>query len=158
MSYPEDEAVETWIDGVLQYSIVRTNSDDRHYCGYVRFPKRPLKEQGYDGVVTYVPVHGGVTFAREDADGMVYGFDCAHAGDERDPRVTDLTWLRAECGRLASGIVAAIGVEESYLLAGDASSRAAVIDEYHATLADRGINFELTDNFGAMINALTGSI
>jgi hypothetical protein len=82
VTYPEDKAGETWRDeGGVQYSIVR-HERLNHYCGYCRFIERPVREVGYKGILTYVPVHGGITYANEDEDGMVYGFDCAHAGDE----------------------------------------------------------------------------
>lgn len=30
------------------------------YCGYASFPKKPLpRTPGYDGMLTFVPVHGG---------------------------------------------------------------------------------------------------
>ena len=35
--------------------------------------------------------------------------------------------------------------------------RARVIDEYHELLSERGIVFDLNDNFGAMISVLGGS-
>lgn len=62
--YPEGSALAVWQHNELTCSIVRHGSG--HLCGYVRFPKRLLRERDYDGIVTYVPVHGGVTYSRED--------------------------------------------------------------------------------------------
>jgi len=36
--------------------------------GYAVFDKRPTIETGYNGLVGYVPVHGGITFMRECAE------------------------------------------------------------------------------------------
>ena len=81
MEYPESKALETWKHDDLVFSIVQ-HSTLNHYCGYVRFPKKPVREMGYNGILTYVPVHGGITFADSGKDGsMVYGFDCGHCDD-----------------------------------------------------------------------------
>jgi len=79
--YPECKAIVIWEKDGLVFSIVK-HSTLGHYCGYVRFPKRPVKEKEYGGILTYVPVHGGITYAKESEDGsIVYGFDCAHCDD-----------------------------------------------------------------------------
>jgi hypothetical protein len=156
--YPEDKAVKNWMTDGLTFSIADCRG--HHFCGYVRFPARPLKEPGYHGIASYVPVHGGITFAEQDPDGsMVYGFDCAHADDDENPVRRDMGWLMAECERMAEGIIEAAKVEDFYLLAeGDNDKRAAILDGYHAALASKGIAFDLSDNFGSMINALFGRL
>lgn len=167
--YPEEKALETWqVDG-LTCSIVRQRSG--HLCGYVRFPNRPLRENGYDGILTYVPVHGGITYAAQDDDGsMVYGFDCSHSGDAppieheseiglryRDP--TAHVWtedeVRPETERMARGIALAAKYEERYLLAAENEEKASTIDEFTAEL---GVPLDVSDNFGVMINVLGGKL
>lgn len=129
------------------------------YCGYCIFPKRPLIESGYDGIASYVPVHGGITLSDELADGqMVYGFDCAHAGDEDNPQVRDVEWLKAECQRMAAGILAAAGVEQDYLLARTNEAKAEVISRYHNAMSEIGIDFDLQNNFGALIKTVFGNL
>lgn len=156
MGYPEDDAVETWRQDGAVFSIVQVRRLG-HYCGYVRFPSRPTKEQGHKGILTYVPVHGGITYADEAEDGsMVYGFDCAHSGDDQDPKLKDLEWLRAECQHMAQAISIAVAYEDDYLLAPSNEVKADVLDQYHQRLAEEGIKFNLTDNFGAMINVMFG--
>ena len=129
-----------------------------HWCGYVRFPTRPLIEQGYSGIATYVPVHGGITFARQEGETMTYGFDCMHSGDETNPKLQDQNWLRAECERMALAIIQAGKFEQDYLLAATDEARSDVLTAYHNALEAEGILFDLRDNFGAMINVLFGSL
>ena len=155
--YPEKEATKTWEREGVTFSIAQMPLG--HYCGYCRFPKRPTIEEGYDGILAYVPVHGGLTYAESDADGtMVYGFDCAHSGDDENPERSDIDWLTAECERMAVGIAVAAEFEEAYLLARDGETRAATLDAYHDKMRETGAEFVLADNFGAMINVLCGQL
>jgi hypothetical protein len=131
--------------------------------GYVRFAKRPVREQGYDGILTYVPVHGGITYANADGKGMVYGFDCAHLGDEPDgdnwEQVNNYEWMRGECERMGMGVLLAATVEARYLLAPSSEEKGEIIDEYHRACALwGGGDFELTENFGAMLRVLGGDL
>ena len=158
-NYPESKAETTWERDGVTYSIVQGSGFMAHYCGYCRFAERPVKEQGYNGFLEYVPVHGGITYAGEDEDGMVYGFDCAHAGDEREPRCWNMAWLKAECEKMAAGILAVVPFEPRYLLAASNEDRAKIIDEYHEHMErEYEARFDLRDNFGAMLNALSGSL
>lgn len=157
MSYPEDSAEETWKADGATFSIVKHDYFGGTYCGYVRFPKRPTIEESYKGILTYVPVHGGITYAEENKDGMVYGFDCNHAYDASNPSLKDMDWLKAECHRMAKCISIAAAHEEEYLAASD-EGKADVIDAYHARLKEENIEFVFTDNFGAMINVLFGEL
>ena len=165
--YPEDYAEVVWEKDGITYSIVKSGMGHYcgharfmgHYCGYARFKERPLKEKEYDGIVTYVPVHGGITFARQDERGFTYGFDCAHAGDEYRPELKDIEWLKKECEKMAIGIKVAKEFEDRYLLAENNEKKAEIIDEYHAKLKEKhGIEFKLKDNFEAMLNALFGKL
>ena len=153
--YPESKAIKQWEKDGVSFSIIL----DRHHCGYCRFPERPTAEEGYNGILTYAPVHGGLTYAEQDEDGsMVYGFDCAHSGDDSRPELRDLDWLTAECEKMATAIKAAVSVEEGYLLSETEEEKAVVISSYHEALGQEGIDFELTDNFGAMINSMFGGL
>lgn len=155
MGYPEDKATETWEKDGIGYSIVQ-HSSYGHYCGYCRFPERPLIEEGYFGIATYVPVHGGITYAKQDVDGsMVYGFDCAHAEDDEKPETRDVEWLKAECERMAEAIKIAVRYESLYLKATNSEDRAFLIDEYCGEL-DGDYDFSL--NFEAMMNLLCGRL
>jgi len=155
MEFPENNAEKTWTKEGITYSIVSHKFG--HYCGYARFSKRPTKTDGYNGILTYVPVHGGITYARSGEGGsMVYGFDCNHAGDEGNPRLKSMDWICSECERMARAILATVSIEDEYLLAeGDNEKRADIIQKYHD---DLGIRFDVKNNFGAMINLISGSI
>ena len=130
-----------------------------HYCGYVVFPARFTVEDGYNGLLTYVPVHGGITFAEERADkSMAYGFDCNHCDDAGKDILRDRDWLVAECERMAIGIVAAKQCEQDYLLSADSEAKSAVIRKYHEHVSTLGADFDLQDNFGAMIRVFCGEL
>jgi hypothetical protein len=76
--------------------------------GYVAFPKRqaPSLPRSTGNIVQYIPVHGGVTWARKDSFMAVWGFDTMHATSEREPR-TDQDWIRANCWVLYRGLLLA---------------------------------------------------
>jgi len=156
MNYPESKAVETWEKDGLRYSLTRHDTMG-HFCGYARFPKRPTVEKGYGGILSYAPVHGGITYAHQDDDGMVYGFDCAHAGDEQDPLVKDPVWARAECERMGIAIQEAAKVEAEYLRNdGNNEARAALLDDYVARMTSAGCDEGF--NFGKAIRVMSGRL
>ena len=160
--YPDNMASNTWeytvqIEGqpitCRCYLITPTSS---HYCGYVRFKERPVKEESYGGLLTYVPVHGGLTYSREDQGGMVYGFDCAHLGDEENPWTRNLDWLRDQCQIMAEAILVATKFEDRYLLAeGNNEQRLKTITEYLESL---DTELDISNNFGVILNILSGSL
>ena len=98
--------VEYWICPSPSYAGPR-------YNGYVCFPKRPTQETGYNGLLTYVPVHGGITYAEADDTGMVYGFDTMHDRSEQYP-ITDPKWIKAQCEVMARGVLLAAELEPEY--------------------------------------------
>jgi len=161
--YPESMAVEVWTKDGLTFSVVQ-HPTMGHYCGYVRFPKRPVREQGYFGILTYVPVHGGITYAEESEDGsMVYGFDCAHLGDWSPYHPEGKQWtleeVKAEAEKMAEGIKCVAKYEKRYLECVTNECKAKVIDEYHKEMKERfGIKFDLKNNFGALLNLLGGEL
>ena len=152
--YPDSQAFEQWEhNGCVCYLLHTTMG---HNCGYVRFPKKPVKEDGYNGILTYVPVHGGITYAHSNEDGMVYGFDCAHSGDEDNPDVRDTSWLKGQCRLMVNSIALAAEFEDRYLLAtGDNAERAAIITEFEEKL---GTEVNMSNNFGVMLNVLCGRL
>lgn len=163
IKYPEDKVVKTWKKDNLVLSIVKHPSMG-HYCGYVRFTKRPVRELGYNGILTYVPVHGGITYANEDKDKtMVYGFDCSHYSDwgiyYQDGKKWSIEEVIEETERMAIAINLIKKYEKRYLRNITNKGKAKVVDEYHKELSDNyKINFDLQDNFGSMLNLLVGSI
>ena len=139
--------------------VIKQHTSLGHYCGYCTFPLRPVKEQGYRGILTYVPVHGGITLANNEEEEMTYGFDCMHCDDDANPLMKDINWLKAECERMALAIQVAAKYEDAYLEAKDSKEKASVLDEYHKELsAHSDIKFDLRDNFGAMLSVLGGEL
>ncbi|MEM3622796.1 MAG: hypothetical protein QXR76_03380 [Candidatus Bathyarchaeia archaeon] len=163
VEFPESKAVKVWRKGDLTFSIVK-HSTMGHYCGYVRFPKRPVREEGYEGILAYVPVHGGITYARQsEDDSMVYGFDCAHSEDWSETHPYGHKWTLEEVEKEAENMAIAIQVaakyERRYLRNYTNKGKAKVIDEYHRKLKEKhGITFNLHDNFLAMLNVLGGKL
>lgn len=152
-------AAKKWEKDGLLLALVRHPSLG-HFCGYVNFPKRPTIEQGYEGILTYVPVHGGITYAAEEKDGtFTYGFDCMHVDDDDDPRCADIDWLTRETELMATAIRVAATYEQRYLLAASNEDKAAVIDAMHKEMErDHEIRFSVTDNFGTMLRLFGGEL
>lgn len=150
MEYPESDATLRW----RNLSVVHT--DVGHYCGYCRLP-RLVAESGYDGLLRYVPVHGGITYAAESETGqMVYGFDCMHVGDETNPHWDDPMNVLKEARKMEFAIRIATFFEPLYLLPLGNKWKAHTIDAYHWACRWFGILFDLRDNFGAMLTVVLG--
>jgi len=157
--YPENKAIKVWKRHGCVLSVVHQDTTfTKHYCGYARFPKGPRFRVGYQGFGNYIVVHGGITYAKERPDGSyVYGFDCCHVEDDRNPKMSSINWLTQETENMAASIKIACLFEWLYIIAPWRGARVRVIDEYHRYLfRGRGIRFILWDNFGSMISALCG--
>lgn len=173
--FPENKAEQVWEEDGLKFSIVRVDAglppelmetfkDSQirmhHYNGYVRFPSRPFREKKYDGIVAYVPVHGGITLAEEDADGsMVYGFDTNHAGDkEREDDLDNQVWLIHECRKMGEAIRILRRYERRYKRR-SSLGRAKLLDGLSSRLGARlGGHIGPTMNFSVMVNMLSKKV
>lgn len=144
------------VEGVL-LGLIR-NDYNGNWNGYCVFKTRPTIEQGYNGILRYVPVHGWITLAHSGKDGsMIYGFDTAHSGDDNEPNYKDVEWMFREAERMAIAIQIATKYEERYLLARDNDGKLIVLQEFHKDLEEKfEIEFNLSDNFGAMIAIIFG--
>ena len=146
----------------MEFSLVRRNGIlGNYWCGYVSFPKRPVIEQGYEGILTYVPVHGGITFATEYKNGMTYGFDCGHYKDANNLDLQNIAYLADECIRMALAIKMAAKYEKRYLKCKDDNGKKVkIIEKYHLRLLKENLSdgdLDITDNFGAMMNTIFNS-
>jgi len=79
--------IEIWRENKM---VVRYARGDLSYlCGYVEFPKSQIPERWWDDFTAeglkYLSVHGGITHVATDETTVVFGFDCAHAGDDDRP-------------------------------------------------------------------------
>ena len=120
--------------------------------GYACFPTRPVVEPDYNGIIAYVPVHGGVTLAHEYSDGMVYGFDTLHYDSHNYPRF-EKEWIRDQIKVMIHGILVAAKVEKKYLLAKTEAKKAI----YAQKVQDVGDPVHQR-NFGVAINLLSGKL
>jgi hypothetical protein len=154
--WPDNIATDTWDVDDMRFYLVHTNGG--HYCGYVRFTERFMQEERYSGILTYVPVHGGITLAEEDDNGMIYGFDCAHLNDDHNPNTWSIPWLKAECEKMGLAIKVAKEFEADYLSSDDNEHRAKILDSYREKLVSMGIEYNLENNFGFMISMLGGQL
>jgi len=121
------------------------------YNGYVVFPKRHVKERGYNGILSYVPVHGGITYANYDKLGMVYGFDVLHFNSDAFPK-DDMKWTKKQCEIMIKGILKASEVEKIYRKGKSNEEKS----EYIQKVAD--VNHTNDIGFGAMLNLLSGKL
>lgn len=119
--------------------------------GYVVFKKRPVREQGYDGILAYVPVHGGITFCEQDGSEVMYGFDTVHYNSHEFPR-TDHEWIKQQILVMIYGIKIAAKVELRYLKAVTNKGKA----KWAQMVQD--IQPEQSKNFGVMLNLLSGQL
>lgn len=74
--------------------VVRYTTGCRTYlCGYAEFPRSEIPERWWDNYTAeglkYLRVHGGITFGDTDDTTVVFGLDCAHAGDGDRPELQD---------------------------------------------------------------------
>lgn len=125
------------------------------YSGYVCFKGRPVIEPDYEGILSYIPVFGGITYCHHDIIGSVYGFDTSHHGAERHP-IRDKEWTRSQIDIMSRGILYASSIEEAYLKAdGDNDTRAALLEPI-AALVDGPIHEKL--GMGGLIKLLWGEL
>lgn len=152
-------------------TVVKTSMG--HHCGYVRVAGNPFIEKSYNGFLVYIPVHGGLTYAEMDDDGtMVYGFDYNHS-DDMDLSSGEVFNIRTgkfnlkpqnpdeimvEARKLFVSLRLAIQYERRYEASQNPKDTARIIDQFHNELKKEGIIFNLTDNFGAMLNIVCGKI
>lgn len=84
--------IEIWRDNKM---VVRYVMRFRSYlCGYVEFPKSHIPELWWDDCsaegLKYLRIHGGITHVATDETTVVFGFDCAHAGDDDRPDLQNI--------------------------------------------------------------------
>jgi hypothetical protein len=140
------------VDGIeVEYWIVIAPMENT-LNGYALFKKRPVREQGYSGILTYVPVHGGITYAHEDESGMCYGFDTLHYDSKEYPR-KDEGWIKKQIRIMVRGILVAKKVEKNYLRCITNKGKA----KWAQMVQDVGEQKQ-RNNFGVCINLLSGQL
>ena len=121
------------------------------FNGYALFPKRPVREVGYAGIISYVPVHGGITFAHECDDGIIYGFDTGHCDSGEYP-INDKDWIKGQITIMIQGIKLAATLEDKYLRCKTNKGRAKYADKLLDLQRDQ------SRSFGVCLNLLSGKL
>jgi hypothetical protein len=120
------------------------------YNGYVCFKQKPIIEPDFRGILTYIPVHGGITYAHHDEIGSVYGYDSTHYDSGQFP-IRDIEWTKKQILLMVLGIKMAARIEPEYLAADGDNQRRAELVQPLVELGD-GLNF------GTMLNLLCGEL
>jgi hypothetical protein len=100
------------------------------HCGYAKFPKPFLCEKSYWGIVSEICVHGGITYADQEGGAITYGFDCHHSGDEKNPKLKNLGYLKTECEIMVDELLVAAKYEDLYLEAPNKNVAEDIFDAY----------------------------
>jgi hypothetical protein len=127
----------------------------RHLCGYVAFPKDETPESwrgNYDAdALQYLAVHGGLTYAEVKGDWCVFGFDCAHVDDDKNPALSDSTHVLGLTRQMRDQMIAFRSRLDEWRAAGR-DQRIHIVEEIRQVApAKCGLGF------GAMIGALSGA-
>lgn len=131
------------------------HGDLGHLCGYCAFKddEIPAEWRGnYDAPgLQYLNIHGGITYAKHKNGYTVFGLDCAHAGDEHRPELSDPQYV-LDLARQMRAQIAIFSYRYQEWIDGDHISRTNLINEIRA---EADIQTEL--GLGAMIDLLTGA-
>lgn len=124
--------------------------------GYIAWRKRwkPRVPVTTGGLVKYIPVHGGVTWAHKDSYAAVWGFDTMHAASENEPR-TDRDWIRGNCWILYRGLILAAQLWPEFQRA-NRRRKAQLAEQLLALLPEQPMGKKL--GFEAMIGLLAGDV
>lgn len=151
LNYLKEKAVETGVIDGCEYFIVPAPMENA-LNGYAVFKNKPVRENDYNGILAYVPVHGGITLCHHEKDGkVVYGFDTLHYNSQEYPR-TDKEWVKGQISIMIAGIKQAAKVELKYLKAVTNKGKG----KWAQTVQD--IQPEQGQNFGVMLNLLSGQL
>jgi hypothetical protein len=123
------------------------------FNGYITYKKRPLKESGYYGIVTYIPVHGGITYTKQEEDGsFTYGFDTSHCDSMKYP-IKDIEWIKGQIKVIYNSIKLCKKLEKEYLLnEGNNEKRAEICQKV------LDVNKDMETSFGVNIKLLAGKL
>lgn len=83
---------------------------EKYFCGYTWFKldEIPKEWHEYSDIEYDMDIHGGLTYSNIVGDYIIYGFDCAHLNDERNPRLQDELFILDLCQVMRSEIISAI--------------------------------------------------
>jgi len=151
--YIKDHAIESGEILGHEYFILNHPIEKPSLNGYVRYKKRQVKESGYGGILTYIPVHGGITYVDENEGGITYGFDTGHI-DSHKYLISSPAWIKEQIEIMIRGIETARKVEKRYLLAKTQKTKA----KYAQMVFDSSPGNNNSPNLMTMINILVRRI
>lgn len=123
-----------------------------HLCGYVALPKKNIPTSWWgnydaDGL-QYLSIHGGLTYAGVVGGYCIFGFDCAHAGDDDDPNMLDPEYVMILVDKMEEQLLSYKKIIRKWRNA-DTEKRLELLDEIRGTTTEQL-------GFGAMIDIMSG--
>ena len=149
--YIKNSAIESGEILGHEYFILHNPNSRLNFNGYVRYKKRPVVEGS--GILTYVPVHGGITYVDENEGVVTYGFDTGHCDSHEFP-TSNPAWIKEQIEIMIRGIEIARMVEKRYLLAKTQKTKA----RYAQMVFDSSPGNNNSPNLMTMINILVRRI
>ena len=137
--------------------VIRVESSYKggYFCGYVVFKNDEIPESwigNYDASgLQYLNVHGGLTYAKQEGDWSVFGFDCAHAHDDEDVKLQDADYVMSLVEQMESQMKVLATKHRDFLKA-DKEGKIKILDE----IREQGeIKEQL--GFGGLLQAFSGT-
>jgi len=141
---------------IVRYSYQYSQGERSHLCGYVCFESKAIPSSWVNDynadALQYLMIHGGLTYARGHKRNRyaVFGFDCAHAGDDANEKLRDPVHVL----ELAKQMRALMRQYASVIDVWRSASRMAQADMIDAINKNAKIHCEV--GFGALIDLMFG--
>jgi len=134
-------------------AVLRT--DAGHLCGYCAFDDEEIPSHwrgNYDAPgLQFLAIHGGLTYAEHKAPFSIFGFDCAHSGDDCDPKLRNPEHVMGLAHQMRAQLSAFAARRDEWLTA-SREERAAIIDSVSA-----GAEFKTEPGLAGMLEILMGA-
>jgi len=126
-----------------------------HLCGYCVIEKSNIPKEWWgnynaDGL-QYLNVHGGITYCRKEGDYVVFGFDCAHSGDENIPELKNMEHVLALAQDMKRQILDYASIIDEWRTADD-KKKAEMLDAIREKA-----KYKHEFGFGALIGIMFGN-
>jgi len=125
-----------------------------HLCGYVALPNDSIPKEWRGNyaadALQYLNIHGGITYCDAHEEDTVFGFDCAHSGDDENPLLKDPEHVKQLVLQMKAQLLAYAAVIDEWRAA-DRETRIKMVDE----IAHSG-SYEGAPGMGFMLGLLSG--
>ena len=128
------------------------------YHGYVKYDTRPMKREGHDGMLTFVPGYQGLNYSSQCSDGYVYGFNTDSGSSAIRPSLRDPNMIERLVRQTATAIDIVRSYEDAYMLAQSYDVRRKIINMFSQEMLDHGIDPSIPTGLDALINCITGRV